>query len=183
MSDSEQVWQQPEPAFLPVEQPERWYALKTRSRHEKVVVERLRERGFTTFLPLLHETRSWSDRKKVVELPLFAGYVFVKRGTTNEERVRVLSVNGAVGFAGVGGGTWIPEEQIESVRTLLAQKISCSLYPFLKTGQRVRIRGGALDGVEGVLVARDRDRALVVSIDAIEKSVMVRVEGYDVEAV
>jgi transcription antitermination factor NusG len=183
MSNSEQVLRQPDAPFVPAEQAEHWYALQTRSRHEKVVAERLRERGFTTFLPLVRETRRWSDRTKVVELPLFAGYVFVKRGTSNEERVRALSANGAVSFAGVGGGTWIPEEQIESVQAVLAQRVAYSLHPFLKTGQRVRVRGGALDGVEGVLVARDRDRALVVSIDAIEKSLVVRVEGYDVEAV
>lgn len=162
---------------------EQWYALLTRSRHEKAVNDRLRERGFETYLPLVRETRQWSDRKKLVDLPLFAGYVFVKSLSAVEERVRVLSTDGVVQFIGVRGeGTPIPEQQIDAVRTLLTRDLQYSLHPFLKIGQRVRIRGGALDGMEGILVSRDGSKALVVSIDAIERSLLVRIEGYHVES-
>ena len=79
-------------------------------------------------------------------------------------------------------GTPIPDEQIEAVRTLLDGSLPCSSYPFLKIGQRVRIRSGALDGMEGILVSRNGSSTLVISVDAIQRSLAVRVEGYQVEA-
>ncbi len=84
---------------------------------------------------------------------------------------------------GKGEGSAIPDEQIEAVRTITTQQLTWSEHPFLKIGQRVRIKSGALNGVEGILVARDGDRTLVVSVDAIQRSLSVRIEGYDVESV
>ena len=80
-------------------------------------------------------------------------------------------------------GTPIPQEQIDAIQTLLANKWPFAAYPFLKIGQRVRIKSGALAGVEGVLVARSGERMLVISIDVIQRSMAVRIEGYDVEAI
>ena len=161
-----------------------WYALQTRARHEKVVSERLEEEGITTFLPLVSEVRRWSDRRKTVQLPLFSCYVFVKLVPRSRERMRVDRINGAFGIVGVRGqGIPIPEEQIEAVRTVITQQVPWSNHPFLKVGQRVRIRGGSMDGVEGVLLSRNGDRTLIISIDTIQRSLAVRIEGYDVEAV
>jgi transcription termination/antitermination protein NusG len=161
-----------------------WYALHTRSRHEKAVSERLQEEGVTTFLPLVNEIHRWSDRRKSVQLPLFSCYVFVKVAPERRELIRVDRITGALGIVGVRGkGITIPEEQIEAVRTLIAEQIPWSNHPFLKIGQRVRIRGGSMDGVEGVLLSRNGDRTLVISIDAIQRSLAVRVEGYDVEPI
>lgn len=160
-----------------------WYALHTRARHEKAVSERLEEEGITTFLPLVTEVHRWSDRRKTVELPLFSCYVFVKLARSREH-IRVDRINGTFGIVGVRGqGIPIPEEQIEAIRTLIAHRLPWSNHPFLKIGQRVRIRGGSMDGVEGVLLSRNGDRTLVISIDAIQRSLAVRVEGYDVEPV
>jgi transcription elongation factor/antiterminator RfaH len=161
-----------------------WYAIQTRSRHEKVVAKQLQSRAITIFLPLITEIHRWSDRRKVVEVPLFSSYIFVQLTTTNDARARVLHTKGVVRFVGQhAGGTPIPPEQIESVRRLLAQKIPCVSHPFLKAGQRVRIRGGALDGVEGVFQARSGDDTLVVSVEAIQRSLAVRITGYSVEVV
>jgi len=161
-----------------------WYAIQTRARHEKVVADRLQEQGLTTFLPLLTEVHRWSDRKKKVEMPLFSCYVFAKMIPTGEQRQRVYRVNGVFRIVGVQGeGIAIPDEQIESVRALVQQHLPWFTHPFLKVGQRVRIRGGALDGVEGVLAAQAGERTLVVSVDAIQRSLAVRIEGYDVEPV
>src|SRR5439155_22663486 len=55
----------------------RWYAVQTRSRHERVVAAQLREQDVSTFLPMITRIRRWSDRRKLVEFPLFSGYVFV----------------------------------------------------------------------------------------------------------
>lgn len=161
-----------------------WYALLTRARHEKIVAHRLRERGVTAFLPLVTEVRRWSDRKKSVEFPLFSCYVFARLLPTNEARLTALRIDGVFSLVGARGeGTPIPDQQIDAVRRLLEERLAWHSHPFLKIGQRVRIRSGALDGVEGILVSRSGESTLVISIDAIQRSLAVRVEGYDVEPV
>jgi transcription antitermination factor NusG len=163
---------------------ENWYGLQTRPRHEKIVARRLQERGVTTFLPLVTEVHRWSDRKKSVEVPLFGCYVFAKFVPNRSERLRVLRVDGVFGLIGAGGeGAPIPDEQIDAVRTLIDERLPWSSHPFLKIGQRVRLRSGALDGLEGILISRNGDRTLVISVDAIQRSLAVRVEGYQVEAI
>jgi len=182
MSTGNQSWESPNMAPIAGPSIEHWYAVHTRARHERVVAHRLRELGVTNFLPLVTEVHRWSDRRKSVELPLFGCYVFVKLCPTGEERLRVLRVDGVFKFVGARGlGTPIAESQIEAVRTLIGQQIPWSAHPFLQIGQRVRVRGGALDGVEGILLARNDDSTLVVSIDAIQRSLAVRIQGYDVE--
>ena len=183
MSTSNQSYEMAYPAPVPEAMPANWYAVQTRARHEKMVAYRLQQQGMTTFLPLITEVHRWSDRRKKVELPLFACYLFVQLIPTNEQRMRVLQLDGVFSFVGSsrGEGTPVPDEQIEAVRTLIAQDLPWSNHPFLKIGQRVRIRGGALDGVEGILRSRDGEDTLVVSIDAIQRSLSVRIEGYDLE--
>ena len=165
------------------QEPARWYAIQTRARNEKVIAERLQEQGLTTFLPLVSEIRRWSDRKKKVELPLFSCYVFVKMVVSDhQERMRVYRTNGVFGIVSMRGEAIpIPEDQIEALRAVVTQQVAYSAHPFLKVGQRVRIRGGSMDGVEGVLLSADGDRTLIISVDAIQRSLAVRVEGYDVE--
>jgi transcription antitermination factor NusG len=161
-----------------------WYAVQTRARNEKAVAHRLQEHHISTFLPLVSEVRRWSDRKKKVDFPLFSCYLFARLTPTNEDRLRVLRVNGVFQLVGTRGeGSPIPDEQIETIRILVQEQLPVCSHPFLRIGQRVRIRGGALNGVEGILVARNGDQTLVVSIDAIQRSLAVKIEGYDVEPV
>jgi len=166
------------------QEPANWYAVQTRARNEKVISERFREQGLTTFLPLVTEVRRWSDRKKKEELPLFSCYVFVKLvAGNNEERMRVYRTNGVFRIVSMRGEAIpIPDEQIEALRTVVTQQVPWTEHPFLKIGQRVRIRGGSLEGVEGVLLSRNGDRTLIISVDAIQRPLAVRVEGYDGEA-
>lgn len=172
------------PLPVPVTESRQWYALLTQARHEKLVDHRLSERGMISFLPLVTEVRYWRHRKRKVQLPLFSCYVFAKLMPTNEDRLRVLRIDGVFALVGVrGSGTPIPEDQIDAVRRLLEAKLSWGGHPFLKVGQRVRIRSGALDGIEGILVSRSGENTLVVSIDAIQRSLAVRIEGYAVEPV
>jgi transcription termination/antitermination protein NusG len=183
MSAGDQSWEFPNMAPIIGSGVENWYAVHTRARHERVVAQRLLEQGVSTFLPLVTEVHRWSDRRKSVELPLFGCYVFVKLLPTGEERLRVLRIDG-VKFVGARGvGTPIDEAQIDAVRTLIGQQMPWSTHPFLRIGQRVRVRGGALDGVEGILLSRNDDNTLVVSIDAIQRSLAVRIQGYDVEPI
>jgi len=109
--------------------------------------------------------------------------VFVKIMGTTEDRLQVLCTDGVCDFVGVRRqGTSIPDEQIDAVRTIVQERVNWRSYPFLKIGQRVRIRSGSLDGVEGILVSRNGERSVVVSVDAIQRSLSVRVEGYEIEA-
>ncbi len=166
------------------QEPANWYAVQTRARNEKAISERLQEQGLTTFLPLVTEIRRWSDRKKKVELPLFSCYLFVKLvAGNNDERMRVYRTNGVFRIVSMRGELIpVPDEQIEALRAVVTQQVPWTEHPFLKIGQRVRIRGGSLEGVEGVLLSRNGDRTLIISVDAIQRSLAVRVEGYDVEA-
>ena len=181
MSATGQLWEFA-PAPIAPKQTRNWYALLTRARHEKIVAHRLLERGVTAFLPLVPEVHRWSDRRRIVELPLFSCYVFARLLPTAEGRSSALRVDGVFRIVGsLGMGTPIPDEQIAAVQALIEGRVPWGPHPFLKIGQRVRIRSGALDGVEGVLVSRDGERTLVVSIDAIQRSLAVRIEGYNVE--
>jgi transcription antitermination factor NusG len=161
-----------------------WYAIVSRSRHEKLVASALTNTGITAFLPLVTEMHRWSDRQKLVEVPLFPGYVFVQIPNTQEAQVRVLKTIGVVQFVrNRCGAAAITDKEISDVRAVLDQKLDCSPYPFLQLGERVRIRGGSLDGVEGILVGRDSKSKLVISIELIQRSLAVRVYNFDVEPI
>jgi transcription antitermination factor NusG len=181
---SSQVWSVESPALLAPSAGAEWYAVHTYPRHEKVVADRIQQQGLTTFLPMLTEVHRWSDRKKTVQLPMFNCYVFVQLVPTNEQRLRVLQTNGVISFVGSQRiGTAIPDDQIDAVRTLMEQSVDCTAHPFLKIGQRVKVRGGALEGLEGVFVSQNGDDSLVISIDTIQRSLAVRINGYDVDPV
>ena len=162
----------------------RWYAVVSRSRHEKLAAAALTNTGITAFLPVVSEMHSWSDRRQLVDVPLFPGYVFVQIPNSPEAQLSVLKTSGVIQFVGNRyGAVSITDKEISDVRTVLGQKLGCSPHPFLRLGQRVRIRGGALDGVEGVLVGRDSDSKLVITIELIQRSLAVSVYNIDVEPV
>jgi transcription antitermination factor NusG len=172
-----------EPGLLGALFPTEWFAVRTRPRHEKVVTSQFETSGMETFLPLCAQVRSWSDRRKLVDFPLFPGYVFVRTSRATQARVRVFQVRGVIGFVGPNNqATPIPVQQIDAVRSLLKSQIKCHPHPYLDLGQRVRIRNGALQGLEGILVRIASDRSLVVSINLIHRSVAIRIEGYEVDS-
>ena len=184
MSTIQQTWETPTASPVMADENSHWYAVHTRARHEKMVAERLLEQGISTYLPIVKETHRWSDRKKIVELPLFSCYVFARFTPSNQERLRICKTIGVLQVVGMQGeAISIPDEQIDAVRVLMNEQLAWSAHPFLKIGQRVRICSGALKGVEGILVARNGDRTLVVSVDVIQRSLAVRIEGYQVEPV
>jgi len=160
-----------------------WVAVQTWPRYEKKVAAELERKELEVFLPLLACQHKWSDRRQTVQLPLFPSYLFVRIPETVDRRVAVLRTNGVIHFVGARiMGTPIPEGEIESVRLLLERGISFQNHPFLNVGQRVRIRGSSLDGVEGILVAKNEDLSLVVTIQIIQRSLAIRVAGYRIEA-
>jgi transcription antitermination factor NusG len=114
---------------------------------------------------------------------LFSGYVFVRLPWLASTRASVLQTEGVMGFVSAhGDASPIPSRQIDDLRRLLEQKTTCALRPFLKVGQCVRIRGGCLDGLEGIL-AQSSQKTLVISIACIQRSLEVTIEGYELELV
>jgi transcription antitermination factor NusG len=162
---------------------ESWFAIWTKPRHEKAVSSQLGRLGFSTFAPMVEHVHRWTDRRKKIEMPLFPRYTFVKLQPTLQERVRILRLYGVNGFVGSRGqGTPIPEKQIADLKTLLDNDVDFSLIPALKVGQRVRIRGGCLEGIEGTLAAKSNE-TLVISIEPIEHSVSIRIDGFHVDPI
>lgn len=162
---------------------EHWYAVHTQSRHEKKIDAHLRQKGITTFLPLITQVHYWSDRRKKVEMPLFPCYTFVRIPPDAHARLAVLKAPGVIGLVGNNWvGTPIPEAEIEQIRRVLESRTAFSSYPFIRVGQRVRIRGGSLDGVEGILTDQKGNGSLVLSVSLIQRSIAVSIAGYDVEA-
>lgn len=161
-----------------------WYAIQTRARHEKRIGIELQERGIHAFVPTLRQSHQWSDRTKVVDVPLFSCYVFVNLVAHSAQRLEVLKTAGVFSFVRVNGEPApIPDSQIESIQMVLAKNLPVSTCGFIQIGQKVRIRGGSLDGVEGILTATKGVHKLVISVDLLQQSVEVTVEGYAVEPI
>ena len=173
----------PEPLEADSSVSEPWYVVQTRYRFETRIAAQLQSKGVETFLPLLNETHRWSDRQKTVSLPLFSGYVFVRLPWLASARACVLHTEGVMGFVSThGDASSVPSRQIDDLRRLLGQKTPCALRPFLTLGQRIRIRGGCLDGLEGIL-SHSSQKTLVISVECIQRSVEVTIEGYELELV
>jgi transcriptional antiterminator NusG len=170
---------------LPVAPEGNWYAVQTMPRHEKKVSAELSAKEIHCYLPTTMQTRRWSDRKKAVVEPLFPGYVFVRIPAESPTRISLLRTTGVVGFVGVRGvGVPIPDSEILAIQTVLESEIPIRVqHRFLNVGQRVRIRGGSLDGLEGILQDVKGDQSLVISVELIQRSLAVTVSGYDVEPV
>lgn len=158
-----------------------WYAVRTRPRHEKKVALELQEKRIKNYLPLVNQVRRWSDRRKVIQVPLLSCYAFVHSVFDLPLRLAIYGISGALGFVGPNNeGVAIPDAEIENLRSLIASNLPLTPYPLLKVGQRVRVRGGALDGVEGILVTQG-ERRLIVSVESVHASFSVNLAGYDIE--
>lgn len=163
--------------------PEAWFAVQTRYRFEKKVAEQLSRKGMDVFLPLRKELRDWSDRRKLLLVPLFPGHAFVHSGKSVLARLLILQTAGVMGFVSLGGtAATVPQKQIDDLQRLLREDIPFSTRPFLAAGRSVRVRGGRLDGVEGLLAEQEKGR-LVISIHAIQRSLAIEIQGYGLEMI
>ena len=157
-----------------------WWALYTRHQHEKVVAEMLEAKGFEVFLPVYESIRRWKDRRKVLSLPLFPCYVFV-RGQ-QDRRLQVVSTPGVHMLLTRGEQiAVVPEDEIGAIRRAVLGSFRVEPHPFLKIGERVRVTRGSLTGVEGILVRKKNLYRLVLSVDMLAQSVGVEVDASDVE--
>ncbi|MCF8053909.1 MAG: UpxY family transcription antiterminator [Deltaproteobacteria bacterium] len=162
-----------------------WYALYTRSRHEGVVHKGLEENGFEVFLPLVERIRKWKDRKKKVKFPLFPGYLFVRVALEHETMIKILQQVGVVRFLGIKPLEPMPisESEIEYLKKLVTGSYEIDPYPFLKEGIRVRVKHGALAGLEGFLVKKTAKHLLVISVDVLREGVALTIDASDIEAI
>ncbi len=159
-----------------------WYAIRTRSRHEKLVHEQLVSRGVDSFLPTIDRRRRWKDRWKTVSFPLFPGYCFAR--FAHQDRLEVLTAVGAVQILGINGRAIpVPEHEIEAVRQLVTSTLPLDPHPYLKEGMEVEVVRGPLAGVRGILIRKGARARLVVAIHLIQQAASVEMDAADVQPV
>ena len=157
-----------------------WFAVYTRSRHEKVVASKLGDKSIEVFLPLRKVLRRWKDRRKEVAMPLFSGYVFVRIPYSG--RLGLLQTPGVVQILSEGNRPVpIPEEQITAIERLVESGLAYDPYPYLKEGTFVRVVRGPLQGVEGILLEKRKKHMLVLSVDLIQQSAVLQVDISDTD--
>ena len=158
----------------------RWYALRIRPRFEKLAATHLRDKGYEEYLPLFKSRRRWSDRTKVVELPLFPGYAFCRFDVRN--RLPVLVAPGVLSIVGVGKiPASIPEAEICSIQKAVASGLHCEPWSSVPIGHRVSVKRGPLEGLSGTLIEVKSNFRLILSLPLLQRSVAVEIDGDCVE--
>jgi transcription antitermination factor NusG len=165
-----------------VAQSPQWYAVQTRSRHEKRVSEQLLSKAIQVFLPIQRCRHKWRNGVLAdVDLPLFPCYLFAKPAA--QERVNLLRLPGVVGLAAsTARPSVIPEEEIELLRHL-TETFQAEPHPFLNAGDPVRIISGPMTGLEGILIRRKQQLRLVLSVQVIMRSIAIEVGEFDIEPI
>jgi len=159
-----------------------WFAAYTNSHHEKRVASILAGRQIESFLPLYAARHRWKNRCEMnLELPLFPNYVFVR--IDPRARVRVLEVPGVLALVGRGRTLApLPDFEIEALRSSV-ERLKIEPHPYLVIGERVRIKAGAMTGLEGILIRKKNNFRVVLALDVIMQSVAVEVDAEDLEPV
>ena len=152
-----------------------WFALTVRRQHERAAAQQLTVHSLEGYVPLYRTKRRWSDRVKTIELPLFPQYVFCRFSIQDRLKVIALpSVSTIVTFGGVP--IPITQQEIDTLKRLTSEAFPLMPWPFLRIGQRVRVREGALTGLEGILVREKAAYRVVVSIEMLHRGVAVELE-------
>ena len=160
----------------------KWYAVRTRSNCEKKVSSLLTEKGIENYLPTFTEVHHWKDRKKLVSLPVFPGYLFTYMADSRETRLSVLRVDGVVNILGQAQKIEaVPAHEIQAVRHLLESAAHVCAHPLLREGAWVQVKRGALKGLEGLLVRVKNQTRLVLSITLLSQSVSAEIDASDVQ--
>ena len=156
-----------------------WYALRTKSRHEKLVRDQLDKQGIEPLLPTVKKLSQWKDRKKEIEVPLFSGYCFVRFG--QEGKLPVQKVSGVVEIVGSGSRPEpIPDEEIQALKTLMSSVLPYDPHPYLHEGMAVEVVRGPLQGVHGMLLRKEKRHRLVLGIRLIQQAAAVEIDVNDV---
>lgn len=161
---------------------DRWYALYVRSRHERAVENSLRNKGYSVFSPSYRTKRKRVDRIAEIEVALFPGYVFCQ--FDSNKRLPILITPGVVGVVGRGNRPEpVDDTEIASIRTVALAGRSVQPWPFLRSGQRIRMQSGPLTGVEGIFLRDQDEEHLIVSVTLLQRAVSVVIEKDSVSPV
>jgi transcription antitermination factor NusG len=156
-----------------------WFAIQVMPRHEKSVDRILEHKGCDHFLPTYRVSRKWSDRIKTVVEPLFPGYVFCRSQSNLMAIIRGLpGIICIVAFGGIPHP--IPDKEIEALQQIVRGKQKYGVVPYLSVGQKVQVISGPLIGIIGIITQFKNHDRLVISLDAIMKSVSVEIDQLDV---
>jgi transcriptional antiterminator NusG len=159
-----------------------WYAVYTQSRHEAQVETALQRKGLEVFLPRVAIASRRRDRKLILQLPLFPGYIFVRTLLSSPEYHEILKAPGVVRLLGNGSPFPVPEETIDSVKSIVDSDQPFYPWSYLKAGSLVRVMEGPLAGTVGVITAhKDKKRRLIVSVELFQRSVAVELDSEAVE--
>lgn len=157
----------------------RWYALYTRSRCEQLVCDQLRAKGFQPFLPTIEVWSSRAGLRRRIPAPMFPGYLFLHHIMDKTSFLEVRKVRRLVRIL---GERWdrlaiVPGAEIEAIQRVLRSHLPALPHPYLREGQRVRIKRGPLAGLEGILVQTKLTKGLLVlSVELLQRSVAVEVD-------
>ena len=155
-----------------------WYAISTRSRHEKMVRDRLVGIGVEPFLPLMRKLSQWSDRKVWTESPLFSGYCFARFSLANSHVI--LQTPGIVRIVGSVMPEAIPDEEVAAIMTLAESKRPLEPYDYLTEGEWVEVVRGPLAGLRGQLVRKASHNGLVIRMHLIQQAATVHIDMREV---
>ena len=160
-----------------------WYALRTKSRHEQKVADRLAGKDFHVFLPTIEAWSRRKDRRKRITQPMFPGYLFVECELTKETWLEIVNTPGAANLLGYASRPVpVPEEQVYSIRKVVESGVHVRYHPYLSAGDRVKVVDGPLRGAEGIMVGvNEKAQRLVISVDLLNRAVEVELEGWAVE--
>ena len=159
-----------------------WYAVCTRHQHEKTAARIMEYKDLEVFLPLYKARHRWKDRIKEVSVPLFPGYLFVREGL--KRWLAILSTPGVSSIVSSGGQpVAIPFLEIEGIKRVVESTLRVEPHPFLKSGDRVRVKCGPIAGVEGILIRHKSVARLVLSVELLGNSAAVEVDATDVERI
>ena len=153
----------------------RWYAIRVRSRCEKLAAAALASRQIEALAAVAPQRRVWADRVRTVEMPLFAGYIFARFDASHRTEVeRTAGVASVVRFS----DTCCPVEDIEiaALRIVLGSGLDLQRASFLRVGRSVEVKHGPLTGVRGIVLEVKNRYRLVVSITLLQRSVSVEID-------
>lgn len=158
-----------------------WFAVQVAPQHEQKVSALLQYKGQEQFLPTSKSQRHWSDRTKLLQRPLFPGYLFCR--ATRSSFAAILNTPGVYRLVCFGGRPYpIPDFEIDALRQLAASGRDISDVSYLSIGQKVQVSAGPLAGLNGIITRlKNRDR-LIVSIEIIMRSVSVEITSSDIVA-
>lgn len=165
---------------------QQWYALLTRSNFEKTVFNSISKKRFETFLPQTKRKSIRKDRKLMIDVPLFKGYLFVKTSLDPAQQLNILKTTGAVRLLGnQSGPVPVPETQIESLRILTSSNLDLitGATVKLKKGDPVMILEGAMAGIQGEFIQYKGQGRVVIKIDALGQWVGVDMDEDMIEKV